>query len=131
MTTGRTLARAGLIVSAAFLVSRVLGWVRLVVIADACADPAELDAFFAAFRIPDLLFQLVAAGALRRRYPGDRRAARDRRRARAWRVVSTVANLMLVGLAGARRGSSLWRHRLVRVDHARASAPRRWLGPSS
>ena len=54
----------GMIVSGAFLVSRVLGWVRLVVIGNTFADRPELDAFFAAFRIPDLLFQLVAAGAL-------------------------------------------------------------------
>ena len=32
MTSSRALARAGLIVSGAFLVSRILGWVRVVVI---------------------------------------------------------------------------------------------------
>ena len=63
MTATGALARAGLIVSSAFLVSRVLGYVRVVVIANAFAS-TELDAFFAAFRIPDLIFQLVAAGAL-------------------------------------------------------------------
>ena len=64
------------------------------------ADPAELDAFFAAFRIPDLLFQLVAAGALSSALiPVVAGAAGVRRRAaRAWRVVSTVTNLMLVAL---------------------------------
>jgi putative peptidoglycan lipid II flippase len=62
--TGRALARAGLIVSGAFLVSRVLGWVRLVVIGNVFGVSAELDALFAAFRLPDLIFQLVAAGAL-------------------------------------------------------------------
>ena len=61
--TARTLARAGLIVSGAFLISRVLGWLRLVVIANAIGDPRELDAFFAAFRIPDLLFLVVIAGS--------------------------------------------------------------------
>jgi putative peptidoglycan lipid II flippase len=99
VTSARTLARAGLIVSGAFLVSRVLGWVRLVVIADAVRDPAELDAFFAAFRIPDLLFQLVAAGALSSALiPVVSGLLETDGESRAWRVVSTVANLMLSAL---------------------------------
>src|SRR5204863_81809 len=64
VTSGRTLARAGLIVSATFLASRLLGWIRLLVIANTFDAGPELDSFFAAFRIPDLVFQLVAAGAL-------------------------------------------------------------------
>lgn len=99
MTTATTLARAGLIVSGAFLISRVLGWLRLVVIANAVGDPRELDAFFAAFRIPDLLFQLVAAGALSSALiPVVASVISSDGFARAWRVVSTVANLMLVAL---------------------------------
>ncbi|HEY7701007.1 MAG TPA: lipid II flippase MurJ, partial [Candidatus Limnocylindrales bacterium] len=99
MTTAATLARAGLIVSGAFLVSRVLGWLRLVVIANAVPDTRELDAFFAAFRIPDLLFQLVAAGALSSALiPVVASVVATDGYARAWRVVSTVANLMLIVL---------------------------------
>jgi putative peptidoglycan lipid II flippase len=99
VTSARTLARAGMIVSAAFLLSRVLGWFRLVVIADAVPEPAELDAFFAAFRIPDLLFQLVAAGALSSALiPVISGLLETDGESRAWRVVSTVANLMLAAL---------------------------------
>ena len=47
--------------------SRVLGWVRVRRHRGASRTSRELDAFFAAFRIPDFLFQLVAAGALARR----------------------------------------------------------------
>ncbi len=98
MSVSGSLARAGLIVSSAFLVSRVLGYVRVVVIAN--AFPAtELDAFFAAFRIPDLIFQLVAAGALSSALiPIVSSLFASNERARAWRVVSTVINLMLAGL---------------------------------
>jgi putative peptidoglycan lipid II flippase len=93
-----SLARAGLIVSSAFLVSRVLGYVRVVVIANAF-HPAELDAFFAAFRIPDLIFQLVAAGALSSALiPIVSALFTTNEQARAWRVVSTVINLMLSAL---------------------------------
>jgi len=92
------LARAGLVVSGAFLVSRILGWVRLVVIANTF-DAPELDTFFAAFRIPDLIFQLVAAGALSSALVPIVSALLEREEhAHAWRVVSTVINLMLIAL---------------------------------
>jgi putative peptidoglycan lipid II flippase len=100
VTASRALARAGLIVSGAFLVSRVLGWVRLVVIGNTVGATADLDAFYAAFRIPDLIFQLVAAGALSSALiPVVSGLLATDGSARAWRVVSTVANLMLIALA--------------------------------
>ena len=63
MTSSHALARAGLVVSGAFLISRILGWVRLVVFAHVFPAGSDLDVFFAAFRLPDLMFQFVAAGA--------------------------------------------------------------------
>lgn len=97
--SGRALARAGLVVSGAFLISRVLGWVRLVVIGNVFGASAELDAFFAAFRIPDLIFQLVAAGALSSALiPVVSGVLATDGEARAWRIVSTVTNLMLIAL---------------------------------
>jgi len=99
VTAAGGLARAGLIVSGAFLVSRLLGWVRLVVFAQQF-DAAALDPFFAAFRIPDLIFQLVAAGALSSALIPIVAGLLERdEEAHAWRVVSTVINLMLIALA--------------------------------
>jgi len=99
VTASGGLARAGLIVSGAFLVSRLLGWVRLVVFAQQF-DAAELDLFFAAFRIPDLMFQLVAAGALSSALIPIVAALLERdEEAHAWRLISTVINLMLIALA--------------------------------
>jgi putative peptidoglycan lipid II flippase len=99
VTAGRGLARAGLIVSATFLASRVLGWVRLVVIANTFPPGPDLDSFFAAFRIPDLIFQLVAAGALGSALiPIVAGLVAKHEEQRAWRVVSSVANLMLIAL---------------------------------
>ena len=98
--TTRTLARAGIIVTVAFAISRVLGYLRYVVIAAAVPDPAQLDAFFAAFRIPDFLFQLVAAGALSSAMiPVVAGLFAKDDDAHAWRVVSTVTTLMLSALA--------------------------------
>lgn len=96
--TGRDLARSGVVVSGAYLASRLLGWVRLAVVAAAVGSVTDLDAFFAAFRIPDLLFQLVAAGAISSALVPIVAAldARGERR-RAWRIALTLA----VFLAGA------------------------------
>lgn len=96
MTNGRTLARAGLIVTGAFFASRLLGGVRSAVIGAEFGAGPELDSFLAAFRIPDVIFQLVAAGALSSALipivAGLHASGED---ARAWRVASTVATLMM------------------------------------
>ncbi|CAN5664286.1 murein biosynthesis integral membrane protein MurJ [soil metagenome] len=99
--TARTIAKAGLIVTAAFFLSRILGWVRLVVITNIFGAQADLDAYFAAFRVPYLLFQLVAAGALSSALIPILAGlfARDEE-PRAWRVVSTVLNVLMIGLLG-------------------------------
>ena len=98
-TRTRALARAGITVTALFLASRILGYLRYVVIANAVPDPSQLDSFFAAFRIPDFLFQLVAAGALSSALiPVIAGLFATEQEARAWRVVSTVTTLMLSAL---------------------------------
>jgi putative peptidoglycan lipid II flippase len=99
-TSARTLAKAGLIVSSTYLLSRILGYLRILVIGTTFGASADLDAFFAAFRIPDLIFQLVAAGAVASALVpmvGGLLATGEQQR--AWRVVSTVANIMLLALA--------------------------------
>lgn len=99
--TAQRLARAGLVVAAAFFLSRVLGWVRLVVITNLFGAGAEMDAYFAAFRVPDAIFQLVAAGALSSALIPVLAGLFEREQEeRAWHVVSTVLNLMLLVLAG-------------------------------
>ena len=63
------------------------------------AASADLDAFLAAFRIPDFIFQLVAAGALSSALiPIISGLLATDEEARAWRVASTVATLMLAVL---------------------------------
>lgn len=116
MTTSvaHTLARASMIVAAAFFLSRVLGWVRLVVITNLLGATVELDAYFAAFRLPDTIYQLVAAGAISSAlipvlaglYAGGEYQ-------RAWRVVSTVLNGMLLVLAALAIVVAVWAPEIV------------------
>src|SRR5256885_9137729 len=59
-----SVGRASLFMIATLIASRFLGWLRLSVIGARFGQTPELDAFWAAFRIPDTLFNLLVAGAL-------------------------------------------------------------------
>jgi putative peptidoglycan lipid II flippase len=96
MSAHRTLATAGLVLSGMFLIARILGWVRTFVIVGAFGVGRELDIFNAAFRLPDLIFQLVAAGALSSALiPVISGLFATDEQAHAFRVVSTVTNVMV------------------------------------
>ena len=60
----RTIAGATLVLMAAFVTSRLLGLVREMVIYNQFGTSRALDAYRAAFNVPDLIFELVAGGAL-------------------------------------------------------------------
>ena len=56
--------RNSALLSGAALASRLLGWVRLIVLVAAFGADGRLDPYLAAFKIPDIIFQLIAAGPL-------------------------------------------------------------------
>lgn len=60
----RALARAGVVVLLGYLLARGLGYVRVLAYAAIFGAGPELDAFYVAFRLPDLVLGLVASGAL-------------------------------------------------------------------
>lgn len=60
----RQLTLYAMIVAGGFLLSKVLGLVREVLIARAFGTSGALDAYYAAFNFPDLLFALIPGGAL-------------------------------------------------------------------
>ncbi len=57
-------AAAAAMLAASVLLSRVLGFVREAVLADGVGAGAEMDAYRAAFQLPDLLNYFLAGGAL-------------------------------------------------------------------
>jgi len=84
----------------AALASRLLGWIRLLVIGSQFGASRELDAYFAAFRIPDAIFQLVVAGALSAALIPVFSSYRARgHEEEAWKLASSVINLVLIALA--------------------------------
>ena len=83
--------RNSALLSVAALASRLLGWVRLIVLLAAFGADGRLDPYLAAFKVPDIIYQLIAAGPLssvlvplvvRLRTEGDP--------ARAHRIISAV-----------------------------------------
>jgi putative peptidoglycan lipid II flippase len=95
-----TIAQASLVMIGTLVASRVLGWLRLSVIgAQFAGEPRELDAYLAAFRIPDTIFNLLVAGALSSAFiPVFTSYLAKEREEEAWRVGSSVMNAMLVAL---------------------------------
>ena len=82
-----SLALAALIVAAGFLGSRVLGLLRSVIIAHTFGTQPELDAYWVAFRLPDLVFQLLAGATLASAFiPTFAGVGRDDGEAAAWRL---------------------------------------------
>jgi len=98
------IARAASLVMVLFLASRGLGLLREVVIARQFGTSAEMDAYLAAFRLPDFLFYVVAGGALGSAFiPVFTGCLTRQDLSGAWRLASAVINwiiLILTGLGG-------------------------------
>jgi putative peptidoglycan lipid II flippase len=96
---GARIARAATQVMALFVLSRALGLAREMVIGAVFGTSAEYDAYLAAARIPDLLFSLMAGGALASAFIPTLAGyfARDDAEG-GWRLASAVVNLVLVAL---------------------------------
>jgi putative peptidoglycan lipid II flippase len=93
----RQIARAASIVMVAYALSRVLGLVRQMAIAGQFGTGPEMDAYLAAFRLPDILFQLMAGGALGSAFiPTFTGYVTRGERTSAWRLASAIVNLLLV-----------------------------------
>ena len=93
--TEQGVAWAAVVVAAGFLLSRLLGLLRSVVIADAFGTEAELAAYWIAFRIPDLVFQLLAGATLSAAFIPVFARVRLRESAdAAWALASGVLNLI-------------------------------------
>ena len=89
---------AVLLIGISFLGSRLLGLARTAVIADQYGASVELDAFWVAMRLPDLVFQLLAGATLASAFiPVYARVLQNRGERSAWRLASIVLNWVLLG----------------------------------
>ena len=92
--TRASLARSAGIVAGAFVVSRMLGLVREVVLARQFGTSEALGAYISAFRIPDLLFLVIMAGAFGSAFiPVFSGLLGEGEEQQAWKLASVVLNL--------------------------------------
>ncbi len=93
----RRVAKAALLVMAAFALSRLLGLVRQVVFGACFGTGPEMDAYVAAQRLPEMIFLIVAGGALGSAFiPTFTGRLATGERERAWHLASAVINLLTV-----------------------------------
>src|SRR2546421_775713 len=97
MTLLRTLAP----VSSLTLVSRILGYVRDFIIARAFGAGLATDAFFVAFRIPNLLRRLFAEGAFSQAFVPVLAAHKSSDASETKRLIDGVATLLFLALMAA------------------------------
>ncbi len=102
-TTGdnatRQIARAAGTVMAAFILSNLAGLARQILVARAFGTGMEMEAFNAANRVAETLFNLVAGGALASAFiPTFTGLLTKGEREHAWKLASSIANLALITL---------------------------------
>ncbi len=98
-TSNRQIARAAGTVAFALILSQMAGLLRGILVARAFPQ-AELDAFFAANRVSETLFTLIAAGALGSAFiPTFTGFLAKNDRPAAWKLAAALANLVTLILS--------------------------------
>lgn len=96
---GSGVGRAAGTVMGAFVLSRALGLAREMVISSRFGTSGELDAYLAAFRLPDIIFQLMAGGALASAFiPTFAGLLANNEEQAGWRLASSIINILVLGL---------------------------------
>ena len=100
-TAGQQIARAATVVMLAYIVSTMVGILRGMVISRAFGTSMELDAYNAANRVTELLFNLTAGGALGSAFiPMFTGMLTRNDKNSAWKLASGVINALLLILIG-------------------------------
>ncbi|MBT5337728.1 murein biosynthesis integral membrane protein MurJ [Candidatus Falkowbacteria bacterium] len=103
-----SIASAAVVIAAAGLLSRILGLVRDRILAGQFGAGNELDVYYAAFRVPDLVYNLIVLGALSAGFiPIFIGLIKDEEKVSykvnqvAWDLVNNILNILALFLFGA------------------------------
>jgi len=91
---------AALIISVASLISRILGLIKIRLLAAHFGAGIELDAYYAAFRIPDLVFSLVILGTVTAAFVPIFIEHWENNKDEALRITNTILNISLIASVG-------------------------------
>jgi putative peptidoglycan lipid II flippase len=96
----KNVAKAGGIMVASLLLSRVLGMVRDSIVAGKFGADINTDAYRLAFQLPDMLFFLISGGALSSAFiPVFSEYWHTDRKSEAWKVFSSVLTIVFLALS--------------------------------
>ncbi len=113
-TANRQIARAAGTVMFAFVLSNLVGLVRQILISRAFGTGDAYDAFVAASRYPDLIFNLIAGGALASSFiPVFTEFLEREDRISSWKLASAVANLVVLVLTAVSALSAIFSIQVV------------------
>lgn len=93
-----TITSAAIVLGAASLASRFLGLIRDRILAGTFGAGDELDIYYAAFKIPDLVFYLVVLGAISAGFIPVFLGYLKKDKKQAWYLVNSLLNIMVVAL---------------------------------
>ena len=110
------MARSAILVATLFAGDKVLGLARDIVISRTFGASAELDAYYAAFELPDGLFTILAGSAMATTLIPilSARIGRDEHDA-AWELVSAVVNLALLIVAAVGAVAAIFAPQVIRT----------------
>lgn len=96
------IGRATLILTGSFIASRILGLLRTSLFAYIFGTTATSDAFLQAFLVPDLIFNIIAGGALSSAFIPvfTQYIVGDRDEKTAWHITSSLLNLVVAIMTG-------------------------------
>ncbi len=94
----KTIAAAAVILGAASLISRLLGLFRDRILAGTFGAGDELDIYYAAFRIPDLVYSLLVFGAISAGFIPVFISYLQKDKNKSWHLANSVLNLMALSL---------------------------------
>ncbi|MEX2145169.1 MAG: murein biosynthesis integral membrane protein MurJ [Candidatus Spechtbacterales bacterium] len=99
-TSTRSVTGAALILAASVLVSRFLGLIRDRILAGIFGAGIELDTYFAAFRIPDLIYSVIIGGAITSAFIPVFINKLSKDEENAWKVAQSFFYIAGIGLGG-------------------------------
>jgi len=94
----KTIAAAAVILGAASLISRLLGLFRDRILAGRFGAGDQLDIYYAAFRIPDLVYSLLVLGAISAGFIPVFISYLQKDKKEAWYLANSILNLMALSL---------------------------------